>query len=382
MTLSERTTFHYWSDTTSTDPYLGHWKQATAEDRLLGSEDLLYLANSTLDAAGICFADLDLEPEPCSYGTTSLVHKIRLFTPEGVKDHVLRIQPLTPIVKKRYGYSAVERLVQQKCTQAGIYTPRILATDQHLPPDDRPLFTFSIEEFIPGVNGSEFATTQPDRAPLLLQQMGVILAHIHQQRPDNYIGPFRTEEAIAHQKLIGTFGTYRERIMAGLSCSLRRLRLYEYLEPDQANALFTYYSEDPLIDTIGKEAMVLLHGDYGPHNVRVHDEHESMRVAVIDFGDAQTGPVVQELAVTNVFMRRAGLIAMWPALLEGYLCGGGQLPKHFDTSLLALRLRMSISLLPALGRFERVFPGIISERWLDELHDLLFNDAAALNIDV
>lgn len=119
--MSERTTFHYWSDTTVCDPFLECRKEATLEKTPLDIDDLLYLAGAALDAAGVAYHDLELEADALSYGTTSIIHRLHLETARGREEHVVRVQPLTPIEKKRHHYSIVERIVQRRCAEAGIH---------------------------------------------------------------------------------------------------------------------------------------------------------------------------------------------------------------------------------------------------------------------
>lgn len=373
--------FHNWSDTVVSDPYFHKRKEITASYKWYDrSQDLGYVAATALDAAGVEFDDLRIDLSVADKGTTSIVHALHLGLEGQWTKYALRVQPLAPTTLKRYDYSSAERLVQQRCVAAGICTPRLVATEQDVEPEERPLFTFSVEEFLTGESGSSFIARRPDERHAVAYAMGALLARIHSQEAEGGVGRFKME-AIVEQKLMGEHDSYRERVFGHLLYSLRLLRLSEYLDRGHVAAIADYYRSTPLLDALDSERMSILHGDYGVHNVRVLGAGaHSARVAVVDFGDAQSGPGVQDLAVASFFLYRSNIPDAWPSLLTGYRSGGGVLPDHFEASLRMLRLRMTLCMLPALLRYREQFPDAVSKRELGIVEDLLFADAEALRI--
>src|SRR5687767_100777 len=308
------------------------------QDEILCDVAFLALRHSGIESDLVA-----IDPSFSAYGSTSFIRALEVDAGGQAQRYAMRVQYSEPY--SSHDYSEIELLVHGICKDAGITVPRIYATHYDIPENLRPPITFSIEELIQGQNGAQYAMQHPDSLDLLLQSMGTSLAAMHRLPIDGGFGHFKVDDA-RKGRLVGIHATYRDRIMGGLSRSLLHIAIRGCLEEDQIRDIFDYYKTAPIIDELGREDTCLLQGDSGLHNLLVDTKAAPVsRIITLDFGEAQGGSKIHDLAIASLSLYRCGLAKHSASLMDAYQAQGGKLPSHLDESLRTIRLRGALSVL-------------------------------------
>jgi aminoglycoside phosphotransferase (APT) family kinase protein len=275
-------------------------------------------------------------------------------------------------------YGNAMAAVGDRYRDAGIDTPRIFATHNNAAP---PLLrAVMVQESTPGVIGFEYVHDQ-QTATDTARRMGTLLAQMHTVRVDSGYG-FFDDRAAADLELRGRHASYRDHIMAGLRPMLDHLVGYGTVDEGQADALHDYFAMARHITELERMPARVLHGDFGLHNVLIDDE--TQRLSVIDFGEAQAGPAIQDIAAATFPWRFLDKWNTWDDFLTSYEGAGGDLHDTFPQALQVIRLRYAIPHIAASARYwtranDPAVRQIVFDRCRRD-EEQLFRDAERLRI--
>jgi aminoglycoside phosphotransferase (APT) family kinase protein len=315
-------------------------------------DTLIHIAGSALEAAGVDTTNYALTVSP-AFGETGSDYQVKKLTIQSVTASSIAARPNYFALRFRPSranteepiYIDQEFVVSTRIRDHGIPTPEVIADTIEIDPREAPNLDLTVTSFVEGMGGYALIHKKPEAVLSVVQYLGAMLARLHEIDVDGGYGYFDRDMALEGGHLVGQCPTYDLRLQEGLTRSLQTLIENDYLTPQRAAELYELFTDSPIANKVCAEKAVLLHGDCAPHNIIVNSSDREQPYTVIDFGEAQAGPPLHDLAITSAFLTYYdyGYGDLTSRLLEAYRKNGGVLPADAEAQLTFLRHRIAVS---------------------------------------